>query len=217
LLRRLVNGSARFAWKAACVGLPKGEHIVRYSMYRQMKEQLAGQDLGPRVLSVSHSNFLCKLLGADETAITQANYPDQQIDRLKFEDNSFSAVVSDQVLEHIECTPTEAVDEVYRVLRPGGLAIHTTCFLTPYHGSTDFSDVSDGDYWRYTQSGLARLHKRYAKVLVADGWGNPYMPLITGLGLTHMPVPEASWHPLNRLARLNRPSYAFVVWVAARK
>ena len=35
------------------------------------------------------------------------------------------------------------------------------------------------------------------------------------LGL--LEVPEASWHPLNRLVRLNRKSYAHMVWVIARK
>ena len=42
-------------------------------------------------------------------------------------------------------------------------------------------------------------------LVVADGWGNTLMPLIGGLGLTRMPVPEAHWHPLNRIARMNRP------------
>src|SRR5262249_4403719 len=36
--------------------------------------------------------------------------------------------------------------------------------------------------------------------------GNFLTPLLGGLGLLHMPVPEASWHPFNKLARLNRRS-----------
>jgi SAM-dependent methyltransferase len=186
-------------------------------MYKKLIGTLGGQSLGDRVLSVSHSKKLCHLLGADDASIVEANYPEQRIDKLSFPNESFSAVVSDQVFEHIECTPSEAVAEVTRVLRPGGLAIHTTCFMTPYHGSSDHSDLVDGDFWRFTASGLARLHKDYSGVLVADGWGNASMPLIGLLGLTRMPVPEASWHPLNMLARANRPSYAFVVWVVARK
>ena len=104
-------------------------------------------------------------------------------------------------------------------MKPGGLAIHTTCFFTPYHGAGDFdfNDTANGDFWRFTQSGLGRLHKDYSEVIVADGWGNPLMPLLGGLGLVHMPVPDARWHPFNKLARMNRRSYAFVVWVVARK
>jgi hypothetical protein len=78
-------------------------------------------------------------------------------------------------------------------------------------------DLNNGDFWRFTPSGLARLHKDYSEVFVADGWGNPLMPLVGLLGLTHMSVPEARWHPFNMLARANRTSYAFVVWVVARK
>jgi hypothetical protein len=62
-----------------------------------------------------------------------------------------------------------------------------------------------------------RLHARYAEVIAADGWGNVLIPLLGGLGLLSAPVPKASWHPFNKLARLNRPSYAWVVWIIARK
>jgi hypothetical protein len=121
------------------------------------------------------------------------------------------------VLEHIECTPDAAVNEVHRVLRSGGLAVHTTCFLIPYHGSADVTDLENGDFWRFTPSGLRRLHKRYSEVIAASGWGNALMPVLGALGLLHMPVPEVAWHPLNRLARLDRKSYAYTVWVIARK
>jgi SAM-dependent methyltransferase len=217
MLRQLMSSSAKVVWNAACLGLPRGEHIVRYTMYKKLQSVLSGRTLGDRVLSISHSTRLCELAGVDRGNLVEANYPAQQIDKLRFPSDSFSAVVSDQVLEHIECTPSEAVDEVRRVLRPGGLAIHTTCFLTPYHGSQDYSDLGNGDFWRFTPSGLARLHKEYARVITAEGWGNAFMPLVGGLGLTRMPVPETAWHPFNVLARLNRPSYAFVVWVVAEK
>lgn len=186
-------------------------------MYRRLKELSKTLDLGREVLSVSHSGHLCRLMGAPQDAIVEANYPEQRINALRFDDASFSAVVSDQILEHVECSPTEAIEEVYRVLKPGGLAVHTTCFLTPYHGSDDQSDLSNGDFWRFTPSGLRRLHKQYSETIEADGWGNAFLPICGALGLTRMQVPEASWHPLNKLARANRRSYAFVVWVVARK
>ena len=216
-MRALLGLTARWAWTAACFGLPKGAHITRYSMYKKLQTQVQSQDLGDRILSISHSNGLCRLLGANPNSIVEANYPEAPINHLPFQTESFSAVVSDQVLEHVECTPTEAVEEVWRVLLPGGIAIHTTCFLVPYHGSQDFSSISDGDFWRFTPSGLSRLHSKYSKVLAADGWGNAFMPVMGALGLTRMPIPDVSWHPLNWLARANRPSYAFSVWVVARK
>lgn len=215
--RNAIGAVSRGLWRLACLGFPKGESASRYAMYKRLREQLKDQDLGDRVLSISHSQKLCYMLGAKPGTISDANYPDCSIDRLPFDDGSFSAVVSDQVLEHVSCTPTEAVEEVRRVLRPSGIAVHTTCFMTPFHGTTDATNLDDGDFWRFTPTGLARLHKSYSQVIVADGWGNTLMPLVGALGLTFERVPEASWHPLNRLATSNRPSYATLVWVAARK
>jgi SAM-dependent methyltransferase len=188
------------------------DHLARYSMYKALEaEPRAKIDKGP-VLSISHSKALARRLSEVESEIIEANYPDSKINELNFPDNTFEAVVSDQVLEHIECSPVDAIQEVYRVLKPGGLAVHTTCFMMPYHGSGDLDD-----FWRFSPSGLARLHRNYGEIIVADGWGNPLMPLLGGLGLVRMPVPEAKWHPFNKLARMNRRSYASVVWVVARK
>jgi hypothetical protein len=217
MLRSLAGRAVRGAVAVTAPGIRRGEHLIRYSMYRKIQEQARGLDFGHNVLSISHSGHLCSLVGIDRSTISDANYPEVSINQTGRADGSCSAVVSDQVFEHMGCTPTEAVAESYRILRPGGIAIHTTCFLTPYHGSPDFDDERNGDYWRYTASGLKRLHRNYGRVIAADGWGNPLMPLLTGLGLGHVPVPEARWHPLNMLARYNRASYAFVVWVIAQK
>lgn len=186
-------------------------------MYEAIQAQAKGLDFGDRVLSVSHSQRLCGLVGVKPGYVTEANYPEHTFCKLDLPSNSYTAVVSDQVLEHVSCVPEQAVEETWRVLKPGGIALHTTCFLAPYHGSKDVKNVSDGDYWRFTPSGLAMLHKKYSKVIAADGWGTPIMPLMGALGLNHMAVPHASWHPLNRLAKMNRPSYGFVVWVIAQK
>lgn len=216
-LRIGLSLAAQTLWKASCLGCRLGEPLTRYSMYRKICSQFAGQDLGDRILSISYSRKLCHPLGAPDAAIADANYPEHSIEKLNFDSNSFSAVVSDQVLEHVACTPSEAVNEVYRVLRPRGWAIHTTCFLTPYHGADDVSDLENGDFWRFTPSRLVRLHRNYSEIIAADGWGNPMMPLLGGLGLVRMPVPESPWHPLNKLARIERKSYAYVVWIIARK
>lgn len=215
----LIATLAQAAWKVSTIGLPKGQQFTRYSMYRSLQAEpiFATSASWSKVLSISHSLGLCKVLGVKSEAIIQANYPDQKINALNFSSDYFSAVVSDQVLEHIDCDPCEAIREVYRVLEPGGIAVHTTCFMMPYHGSADYSDLDNGDFWRFTPSGLARLHKRYSQIIRADGWGNTVVPLINRLGLTRMPVPDARWHPLNMLARANRASYAYVVWVIARK
>lgn len=216
-MRSIVSGLSRAAWRLTTVGVKTSDHLVRYSMYKALESEPRAHIAKGPVLSISHSAPLARRLSEPGNEIIEANYPDNKINQLNFPDNTFEAVVSDQVFEHIECSPAEAVQEVHRVLKPGGLAIHTTCFLTPYHGSGGLNDIENGDFWRFTPSGLARLHKEYSEIIAADGWGNALMPLLGGLGLIHLPVPEARWHPLNRLARMNRSSYAYVVWVVARK
>jgi SAM-dependent methyltransferase len=188
--RTITSEVARAIWGALCIGCRRGEILGRYRMYQALRSQLAGRTLGERVLSISHSRKLCALLGARENSVVEVNYPPHSLDHLPFESERFSAVVSDQVLEHISCTPSEAVNEVYRVLCPGGIAIHTTCFMTPYHGSRDPKDLDNADFWRITPSGLARLHMNYSEIITADGWGNPLLPMLGGLGLLHVAVPE---------------------------
>ncbi len=43
--------------------------------------------------------------------------------RLPYEDNTFDAVFSDQVFEHVQNYP-EAIAELHRVMKPGGVALH---------------------------------------------------------------------------------------------
>lgn len=60
--------------------------------------------------------------------------------------NSFDAIYSDAVFEHIE-KPWLASQEMYKVLRPGGVFYHRTVFIFAEHWYPS-------DYFRYTQFGL---------------------------------------------------------------
>ena len=48
------------------------------------------------------------------------------IKNMPYEDNSLSGYLSFGVMEHFIEGPKEAMDEMYRVMRPGGVAIITT-------------------------------------------------------------------------------------------
>ena len=63
-------------------------------------------------------------------------------------DGSFDAVVSTQVLEHVE-DPALHLAEAFRVLRPGGSLLLSTHGIFPYHPDPD-------DHWRWTCAGLRR-------------------------------------------------------------
>jgi SAM-dependent methyltransferase len=67
---------------------------------------------------------------------------------LPVEDDSFDAVMSTQVLEHV-LDPGLHLREAYRVLRPGGRALVSTHGIFVYHPDPE-------DYWRWTRAGLRR-------------------------------------------------------------
>jgi SAM-dependent methyltransferase len=66
--------------------------------------------------------------------------------RVPVEDASMAAVISTQVLEHV-AEPRPYLQEVFRMLRPGGVFLLTTHGAWPYH-------PIPGDYHRWTLQGL---------------------------------------------------------------
>lgn len=186
-------------WKVSMKGLQRGPHITRYAMYKRLKN--IGTELPNRcgrVLAISHSANLCDILSLQPSEVVEANYPVQNILSLDYPDNSFDYVISDQVLEHVEGDPQQAVDECWRILRPGGIAVHTTCFINPIHGSPK-------DFWRFTPDALRLLSRKFSEIVDCDGWGNFESWLLVRDGLRFEGIPHAAWHPLHRLAMRNDP------------
>ena len=72
---------------------------------------------------------------------------------LALADASFDVVLCTEVLEHIP-EPQRAIDEMYRVLRPGGTLLLTTRFLFPIHDAPH-------DYFRFTKYGLRHLMRAF--------------------------------------------------------
>lgn len=66
-----------------------------------------------------------------------------------FKDGEFDRVLCTEVLEHLH-TPNQALSEMHRVLKDGGMLILTTRFVYPIHGVS-------GDYYRFTRLGLEHL------------------------------------------------------------
>ncbi|MGR3616281.1 MAG: class I SAM-dependent methyltransferase [Paracoccaceae bacterium] len=73
-------------------------------------------------------------------------------ENLPFEDNSFDHVVCFNTLEHIY-DDVQSVEEIYRVLKPGGRAVVTVPFIFRIHGHPD-------DYSRHTPSWWQETYRR---------------------------------------------------------
>lgn len=205
-----VYRSARHAlWKLSLIGLDRGPRITRYALYERLKAVRLPFHEG-RVLAISKSANLVELLKLEASEFVESRYPDTSMLALPFEDASFDFVLSDQVLEHIGGNPQTAVDECHRVLRPGGIACHTTCFINPVHGWP-------GDFWRFTPEGLRVLHERWSSIIECDGWGNFDVWGVVRDGLRFEPVPHARWHPLHKIAVRNDPLWPIDTWIVAQK
>jgi len=194
------------------LGLARGQHhVTRYSMYQALGKVNLG--LSGHVLTISHSANLADLLGITATQITEANYPQASMLSLPYPDSCFDFVLSDQVLEHVNGSPQAAIDECTRVLKPGGIACHTTCFMNPKHEAPG----QFGDYWRFTDDGLRILHAKYSEIIECGAWGNFDVWTVVADGLRFAKIPHAKWHPLHRIAVKNDPEWAVMTWVVAKK
>lgn len=75
---------------------------------------------------------------------------------LPFKDNTFDAVISEAVLEHVH-SPNSVVEEIYRVLKPGGYICVAVPFLQGYHASPH-------DYQRWTVPGIVQLCAAFSEI-----------------------------------------------------
>lgn len=81
---------------------------------------------------------------------------------IPFEDNYFDNMMCTEVLEHVEDYQT-LVNEVYRVLKPGGSAIFTIPWSARYH-------YIPYDYFRYTPSSLQKIFSKFKDLqIIARG------------------------------------------------
>ncbi len=68
------------------------------------------------------------------------------------EEASFDSVICSAVLEHLE-EPQQAINECFRILRPGGHAIYTAPFIWHLH-------EEPRDFYRYSKYGLRYMFER---------------------------------------------------------
>lgn len=213
MIAKLLRKSFAAPIHLSMLGMNRGPHIWRFYMYRHLGalfHTLPIQAKEIKVLAISGSERLCSVLGFTASQLTVANYPEFDMLSLSFPEGSFDVVVSDQVLEHIDGDPQVAIDESHRVLKMGGIAVHTTCFIQQLH-------YGPKDLWRFSPDALRFLTRQFSELIDCGGWGNRWIWPYIWLGLRFEGIPEASWHPIHKLAIYNEAEWPAVTWVVARK
>jgi SAM-dependent methyltransferase len=77
-------------------------------------------------------------------------------ERLPYREGVFHAVISKATFEHV-ARPWEMADEVYRVLKPGGLVHVDTAFMQPLHADPHH-------FFNMTQNGVREIFRRFTLV-----------------------------------------------------
>lgn len=158
----------------AHVGLPPGPVV----------ELGAGRAEGQRHLpSVADSLGGACYFGADLFA-GEGVHQVQDLHRLGLRDAGVGTAIVLDTIEHVR-RPWQALEEVARVLAPGGLAVVTSVFFFPIHEHPE-------DHWRFTDSAvdelLAPFGRRHARVA-----GPPLLPHTVAGIASNDPVDPVRW------------------------
>lgn len=138
---------------------------TRYSMYNSIEKYIKRYKISGKILLISEGKELSiRRMFPNNSVFLSTNYPEVDVmDLSSFDKQSLDVVVTDQVLEHVP-DPFKANQEIYRILKPYGFVINTSCSFNPIH--------SDLDYYRFTKNGFREIHKMFKNIIVAESWGN---------------------------------------------
>ena len=103
-------------------------------------------------------------------------------------DNKWDCVINNQAIECYE-NPFVAMEEMYRILKPGGVILIDAPFSYRWFGTGSWDDPKQNaknvkDYWRVTENGWQLLTKKFKSVKIDRSGPNkwdPYCYMIKGI------------------------------------
>ena len=184
--------------------------LTRFYMYKQITKCFKTPISG-KILGISGIEDIKFIIDQKNSEITLVDYPQVDMQRLPFNDETFDYVISDQVIEHLE-NPFKAINESNRVLKRGGIAIHTTCFLNYYHPAPN-------DFWRFSPECLKFICKEFSQIIQCEGFGNKFAAMLCLISdrLRAMEIPDNYLSIRHLLATYNDIKYPITTWIIAQK
>ncbi len=151
VLQRLIYGGNRVAAEKVCIDLI---HLVQAMTPRPRVLVVGGGTIGSG-LEALYAAADIEIVGTD---VYSSSHTALICDAhaLPFVDASFDGVVIQAILEHV-LEPQQVVDEIHRILRPGGVVYADTPFIQQVHEAAY-------DFTRFTHSGHRWLFRRFEEL-----------------------------------------------------
>ena len=135
--------------------------------------------------------------------------------KIPIKNNCADMILCTEVLEHLK-HPNDCADEIFRILRPSGLALFSIPFLYPVH-------ADPFDFQRYTADGLRQLLNQFSNVEITPMGGylgtlgmiiEIGIPGISGQSLDKKLLRRFLYWFANRLCLLdlNKSEWANPIW-----
>ena len=183
------------------------------AMLRAIRDTVVQIDGDPKAaLSIDKNPDLEKILLRKwpEINMTVTSWPEYDAQNLnQFKNDTFDIVFSSQILEHIP-KPWIAAKEMVRVLKKGGIGIHTSCAYNPRKGYPSYKD-----YYRFLPDGLAELFED-VDIWIKDGWGSK-QALIYNLAVNDGNGALGGRRFVEAMALENDINYPWHTWVIFQK
>lgn len=94
---------------------------------------------------------------------------------IELQDESVGTVLCFDTLEHVEY-PSKALDEIYRILKPGGVLAISSVMYCPIH---DYPS----DYWRFTPEAFKSIMKPFKTTFVGTLGKKEFPHVVVGVGI----------------------------------
>lgn len=122
-------------------------------------------DIGSKNRRYDHL-FRANIIAADINENKKKNVIKADINDLQFKNNCFDAILCLEVIEYLK-NPKVAIDQLYRVLKPGGKLVLSTPFMYKYHN----------DLARYSKECLLDLLSKFKDIKIEE-IGNFYTVIL---------------------------------------
>jgi SAM-dependent methyltransferase len=194
--------------RPVCGNRPVSDDVFRIPLYRAMRQFLGVQKAANGRFAEISGRALIDEFGFDPKTVDHLDYPDFDVLRNPSEPESYQTVLADMVIEHVH-DPTLAVENIRKMLIPGGWAVITSAFIFPIH--TD--STGSGDYFRFSEQGLRELFRNGWTDITTGSWGNELSVYVA----LHWEILNRSAVGLAAIKEPNNPKYPLMVWAWARK